>query len=336
MESQQPGPKPSRRFGHSIARVAVTAAIALIALETTARLFVFGWVGLDLRRVPLISVRDPSEFVNFETEPSILFELLPGVDRLLTQVRFRTNSWGMRDREYPMEKPDGSFRVAVIGSSYSVPAGVEIDEAYHSVLERRLTEKSASRSYEFLNFAVGRHMPSQFIAMLKHRALRFDPDLVIVSLTKLSLPLFLRDWNRKPNRLSSEPHVVLKSYLVRLAMERTGLGRKPGKVPRIPRKSASVPDVIDKFAEFSRETTIPIVFFRITVDPVDPWPIELAIERRVWDAGMYYVDSRERFEGVNPRDFWIHKLDPHPDARANELFAQVLTEFLQSRGLLGN
>lgn len=315
----------------------MSAGLLLVALEVTARVAIFGAMGLDPRRVPLVADTSVKEFVTFDTEPSISWELKPDQDTFMRLVRLRTNSWGMRDREYPLAKPEGTFRVAVLGSSYSLPAGVEIEDAYHSVLEERLSAELAPRSYEFLNFAVGAHMPSQSVAMLIHRALRFDPDLVIVSATQMALPHFLLEWDQPPrpqvlDQISSGPRsflVELVKSRLQLLPERIGL-RRPG----FPGRRPKGPDVIAKLAEISRRHGLPIVLFRIAYDPVAPTPVERAIERRVRAAGMYYVDSREAFRGTDPHDSWIHELDPHPDARAHAVFADVLAQFLGAEGLL--
>ena len=186
-----------------ILRAVAALAVLLVALEGTARLVIFGAAGLDTRRVPLIADTPVKEFVTFETEPAIGWEYAPNQDTFLKLVRLRTNSRGMRDQEYPLAKPEGTFRVAMLGSSFSLPAGVEIEDAYHSVLEERLSAEFAPRSFEFLNFAVGAHMPSQSVAVLRRRALRFDPDLVIVSTTQMALPHLLREWHQIPRPQAS-------------------------------------------------------------------------------------------------------------------------------------
>jgi hypothetical protein len=329
----------SRGVGGWILGAIAALLLLFVALEGTARLVIFGAAGLDPRRVPLIADTPVKEFVTFETEPAIGWEYKPNQDTFLKLVRLRTNSRGMRDKEYPLAKPAGTFRVAVLGSSFSLPAGVEIEDAYHSVLEERLSAEFAPHSYEFLNLAVGAHMPSQSIAMLVHRALQFDPDLVIVSATQMALPHLLREWNQTPrpqvlDQVPSSP----RSFLVELAKSRLQLlpekiGLRP---PRFPARRAKGPDAIEKLAAISRQHGIPIVLFRIAFDPVQPRPVEREIERRFRSAGMYYVDSRSAFQGTDPRDWWVHEFDPHPDARAHALFADVLEAFLRRDALLSH
>jgi len=336
-QSPEPDARHAPGVGGRIVLAVLAAGLLLVALEVTARIVIFGASGLDPRRVPLIADTPVKEFVTFETEPSISWQMKPDQDTFFKLVRLRTNSWGMRDEEYPLAKPEGTFRVAVLGSSFSLPAGVEIEDAYHSVLEERLSARFAPRSYEFLNFAVGAQMPSQSVAMLIHRALRFDPDLVIVSATQMALPHFLLEWNKRPypqvlDQVFSGP----RSFLVELVKSRLQLLPEKAWIrpPHFPRRPAKGPDVIEKLAEISRQQGVPIVLFRIAYDPIEPTPIERSIERRARAEGLYYVDSRPAFRGTDPRDSWIHELDPHPNARAHAVFADVLAGFLRSRDLL--
>ncbi len=51
-------------------------------------------------------------------------------------------------------------------------------------------------------------------------------------------------------------------------------------------------------------------------------------------AGLHCLDTRHAFSGTEPREFWIYELDPHPDARAHAIFADVLARFLREKGLI--
>ena len=98
---------------------------------------------------------------------------------------FRTNSSGLRDTEYAFTKPDNTLRVVVVGSSFALPAGVAIEDAFHSLLEEQFSRDLAPLRCEFINFAVGMHHAEQVLAMLELRALDYEPDLVLVTATKL-------------------------------------------------------------------------------------------------------------------------------------------------------
>ena len=86
-------------------------------------------------------------------------ELVPGFEGRFKGAPFRTNRWGMRDREYTREKPPGTFRIAVLGSSVTMGSGVGDGETFESLAERALNERggfSSSRVTRPANSAASR------------------------------------------------------------------------------------------------------------------------------------------------------------------------------------
>jgi len=111
--------------------------------------------------------------------PAVVYEFKPGIGSYFKLAGFKTNSQGLRDKEYSLEKTANTFRVAVIGGSFTVPAGVEIDQAFHSILENRLNQEFPDLNYEFINFAVSGYRINNKIATLKQKALEYKPDLIL-------------------------------------------------------------------------------------------------------------------------------------------------------------
>ena len=112
------------------------------------------------------------------------YELRPDMDTRFRGVAFVTNSAGLADREYSLEKPPKTFRAVVMGSSLSMPSGVEIEHAWHSVVEDALNEASTTRRFEFINFGVEHYGLGEIVATLKSKAMDYDPDLIILALSR--------------------------------------------------------------------------------------------------------------------------------------------------------
>jgi hypothetical protein len=319
----------------TLRRALAAALAAFVLLEASARLALFGPAGLDPRRVGLLRDTPPTALVTYDTDPALVWEYRPGLDVFFKLVRFRTNSRGMRDREYPLAKPPDTVRVAVLGSSFALPAGVEIEDAFHSLLEERLGRELAPARFEFLNFAVGMYGPAQCLAMLRLRALAYDPDLILLSVSPLAAPRLLGRSDAVPPRdalrlVPSGP----RSWLLRLAAARIGLGASAFGAPPVPERAPAGQDVITKLGEAARAAAIPVVVARLEVDARAPSDVEREVEDRVRREGMLWVDTRGAFQGQDPRSFWIYALDPHPNARAHAVFADVLHEALRAYGLL--
>jgi hypothetical protein len=136
---------------------------------------------LSLKRSPSWA-KLPQTAAARETGDYRLLELMPFADVVFKGARFRTNGWGMRDREYSRSKPDGTYRIAVLGGSFVMGSGVEDDETFETVLEQRLNRDLSPRSglrYEILNFAVGGYGPLPRLMSLELKAFAFEPDAVL-------------------------------------------------------------------------------------------------------------------------------------------------------------
>ena len=144
----------------------------------------------------------PTEWVRFHasdvTYPLpdgdfLQFELKSNVRKTLFGRPFTTNAHGMRDREYTKEKPEGTFRIAVLGSSMDMGWGIGTEETYVNLLEDWLNAHAAKRGierrFQILNFAVAAYSPLQRLESYRRKAREFHPDMVIYSATMLDTRL---------------------------------------------------------------------------------------------------------------------------------------------------
>ena len=90
-----------------------------------------------------------------------------------------------RDVEHSLDKPDGVYRIAVIGDSYSEAMQVERDKAYWALLPERLAACgfAAGKRIETINFGVAGYGTAQEYVVLQTSAMRYQPDLVLLQFT---------------------------------------------------------------------------------------------------------------------------------------------------------
>src|SRR5690606_15081357 len=74
-------------------------------------------------------------------------DLRPDTRVRLAGATVTINRWGMRDRDYTLEKPAGTRRIALLGPSYVMGIGVADDETFDTFLEGSLND-AAARSEE--------------------------------------------------------------------------------------------------------------------------------------------------------------------------------------------
>jgi len=111
---------------------------------------------------------------------TITFE---GYNVKLNRTTIQTiNSGGFRGREYSVEKPEEVYRIVVLGDSFTFGLGLNDNETFSYHLEQLLNEKNISgKRFEVLNFGVSGYNTVQEVAMLKMKALKYLPDMVIIA-----------------------------------------------------------------------------------------------------------------------------------------------------------
>lgn len=110
-------------------------------------------------------------------------ELAPSFTGTYGGAAFRTNRWGMRDKEYELTPPKGTYRIALLGSSFSMGGGVRDEQTHEALLEERLNREGPGtprRRYEILNFSVGGYGPLQHVGVTEKKVFRFAPNSLLL------------------------------------------------------------------------------------------------------------------------------------------------------------
>lgn len=114
------------------------------------------------------------------SNPNVSHEHVPGKEASLYGVDVKINSDGYRDREYSVQKPANTYRIMVLGDSFTLGWGVPIEDAYSEVLEKMLNEKIKNRKFEVINTALGNYNTQMEYEMLREKGMKFEPDMIIV------------------------------------------------------------------------------------------------------------------------------------------------------------
>ncbi|MCI0552725.1 MAG: GDSL-type esterase/lipase family protein [Anaerolineae bacterium] len=112
-----------------------------------------------------------------------MLENIPAIGGYWKGAYVEINSQGLRGHEYALKRPDTTFRILVLGDSFTFGTGVAVQNSFVNRLETYLNQRHQRASgyrYEVLNFGVeGANTFSEY-RLLKHEGLRFQPNLVIV------------------------------------------------------------------------------------------------------------------------------------------------------------
>ena len=313
--------------------VFILIIIFALLMEQAVRFYLFGADSLSYHKMKSVGSMGYTGYLQESEFPDVVYEFKPRIDSYFKLADFSTNSQGLRDKEYTTKKHHDTFRVAVIGGSFTVPAGVEIDDAFHSILEDRLKEENPDLNYEFINFGVSGYRIKNKIATLKHKALKYSPDLILFVLDgsqfteneekefkeKPVKNQFFQSFTYKlisKNKLFKN---VDDGYQVFLEEHKAGL--------------TMLDQTLDELSIISKESRIPIC---IVVLDHDYTHLELSeeIKNLVKKYNLYYSNTIPAFKDTDLNEMVIYQIDIHPNSRANKIFADAIYDDLKKQSLL--
>jgi HEAT repeat protein len=123
------------------------------------------------------------------------------------------NADGLRDRTHPVEKPEGVHRVVALGDSVTLGAGIQPQEAYPQVLERRLRREG--RRVEVMNVGLWGWSTRQQRMAYERIVKKYRPDQVILAVCLNDIPEIQNNLTRPHPLLAA---IYRKSALVRVAI----------------------------------------------------------------------------------------------------------------------
>ena len=323
------------RLPSKLALALVAALLSFALLELVFRIHVFGPGAFSFRVVNSFVPMGKSGLVEASDHAEVIYELKPNLDTHFKSATFRTNSAGLRDREYDTTKPVNTFRVAVLGDSVSMPSGVRIEESYHSILEARFNARSADRRFEFINFAVGGYSLRQYAGVLKHKALEYEPDLVLVGWSGNDHHVPPDHRFRRPYVPKPKANAFFRSFLLNETYrQRAFWGIMPGGHYTAETYSSAQMDYIRHHFDEMRAHAgrIPVVVVYLT--PIyNRSHMEQArvLEELATGAGLHFVNlgDPDIFSEDNFAKYGLNPIDTHPNAAAHEAFADRLQGFLE-------
>lgn len=340
-----------RRWLASLITLLIVSAICLVAIEFGFRYYLFGSSGFAIRKPASLVDIGVSGHIQLSPEPGVIYELKQDIDSYYFLADLNTNSDGLRDETYSLTKPAGTYRVAVLGDSFTMPLGVELEDAYHSILEERLNRDQSDVRYEFINFGVPGYSLRQYVNVLKHKALAYEPDAILVGFC------YLNDFHVPPEDTATgaftikkpEPRIVrwfayeqfqlLFTHLKGKISGRLGGWKTAAHTSHGTESGCGEADVNymkSMFAELRALTAdrgIPVIVAGLEL--LDPQgPCAAIVEELVTMEGLHFVDAAGITTFEESRAYRIYPLDGHPNALANSAFAERIMQYVQERQLL--
>ena len=97
------------------------------------------------------------------------------------RISIRTNSKGIRaEREIPYQKPSNFKRVVVLGDSFGLGYGVNLEQSFPERMRYKL-EKEYDVSVEVINLSTSGHGNAEELITLVNEGFKYEPDLVLLA-----------------------------------------------------------------------------------------------------------------------------------------------------------
>jgi hypothetical protein len=325
-----------RTLAPQVTLLLVTVLFSLVAIEVFIRVYIFGLDGLSPRKMKSFTSLGTTRLVRASDNPELIFELVPNSESLFKLAHFESNSEGWRDRLYSLEKPEGVVRIAVVGDSFTMGSGIEIDDVYHSVLESRLNAMSDESQFEFLSFGVGTYDVRSYTSIIKEEVLRYDPDLILIGFCPENDYIVHSNFGHRDFIRDAKRHPFLRVYSMSVLY--LVVNELAGPDPTHEPHSDAIENLrpfLNELGNLSRAHEVPILVAYLS--HLDRYVGGEALQRAIEERGMWFVDAGVALRGRSYREVsTFAPVDVHPNAEANRAFADSIWEFVETEGLLGS
>jgi GDSL-like Lipase/Acylhydrolase family len=255
------------------------------------------------------------------------YALKPDVSIPHRGATWTTNSRGMRDREYPIDKAEGTYRIALAGDSIGAGWGVNRDQGFEPIWETMLNRRS---NVEVWNHAVPGHAPGQRWEHFTREGWDAKPDLVVFQGTPADF-----GWDDRKLR-SLLPKGIgwdVASYQYGLTIS----GAQPGgdeesyKKALRPHREAILLGVYRTVVQDCESHRVPSVWLLLPrVGKPTPTLDRARLVELARNAGFSrVVDLSDAFDGLDPDTLAIGPDDFHPNAIGHARLADRLDEALR-------
>jgi hypothetical protein len=330
---KQDVPKPELKHPIRSALILVAISIVLAGLlaEITARYVLDDGMHFDLEMWKY--ARDIKRVSN---NPEIAHEHIPGTSGIYMGVPVAISSAGLRDREFPSEKPPGITRILMLGDSVTFGWGVKAEDTPSKLLENVLNNTLSSPRYEVINSGVGNYNTAMEVAYFLDRGHLWKPDVVILN-------YFINDAEPTPARHNSSLFEHSVAAVMALgafdSIARTYFGRADWKTYYRDLYRDDAPawgktrDAIANLAAYCRNNNIRLLVAAYPeLHVLKDYPfadVTQAVETVAKAGGAGFADLLPAVQDKQPESLWVSPGDAHPNVIANREYANVIAKRLK-------
>ncbi|MCH2195253.1 SGNH/GDSL hydrolase family protein [Kordia sp.] len=307
-----------------IVSIIIGILLSLILSEVIARVYFFGGAAFSYSRTNSFGVLDNSDLIQYSDTKGLVYDLIPNLDTKYKLVDFHTNEEGFRDKSH--ELTSNTKKIAVLGDSFTMGTGVSEQEMYVTSTEELLNQSHDESKFEVFNFGVSGYSLTEYKIILEQNALKYNPDLVVIGFCasndhyRVGTDFSMDNFTIKPKK-----NVFWDSYLKKLLQIK--LNSK--EVEPTNYKPEHIKYMDNQFQDFQnifiRNNIKGLIFYLdLIYDPERVSQIQSLAEKN----DLLFLEASSFFEDKNLFKYILNELDTHPNGKANQIFADILSSFI--------
>lgn len=227
----------------------------------------------------------------------------------------------MNDREYEKTKPPGVTRVGLLGDSFSMATGVAMNESYHALVE----ESCQNGPLEVLNFSVSTYNLFNYYDMLVERVLPFECDHIVVGFCPYN-DFDLEGYNPTVKSECARPP-MLNSYfgnIVKRSMH-SFLHRSESELYPTQTQVKQCQQILGKIDSVCIANNMSFSVFVVSYEHLASIDSISSVCSR---SGVGFSSSHTSFSDDNKQQYWLCRLDHHPNAIAHQIISEAFRKHL--------
>ncbi|MEM3074541.1 MAG: hypothetical protein QW727_01195 [Candidatus Pacearchaeota archaeon] len=303
--------------------------ISLILVEVIIRIHYFGILSLNPIFGKSISYLDYNQiyilspnYIDILSNNQLCntpYELKPNQNIIHQLVYFSTNNQGFVGKNYSKIKNPNTKRIIIIGSSFSLPLGINYEESYPRLLEKELNKRG---NYEVINMAVLGNNLENSLTLLKNCGFEYEPDMILFDINYLEYTLPKKENNI--TRISvNKKNPYLKywtSFFLYGKINDVNKNRN-----KIPYDKEKLDEILNEIKKIDNEFNLTLLVLR-RYESEAFYEYNLLKEKNK-DYNFTIIDTASEFGN---KSYVLNKLDFHPNAEAHKLFAQKINKELKN------
>jgi len=323
-----------RRILSNLLATLISLVITAVGLELLTR-----FVADDGMQFDLEMWKYAREVKQLAADPLIGHEHAPNRQARLMGVDFRTNSHGLRDREFSFDRVPGKLRIVMLGDSLTVGWGVPLEQTFAKRIEQMYADVGIDA--EVINLGVGNYNTVQEVQAFLTKGYRYQPDVVVLNyfvndaepIASVSAPSALMRGCYACVFVAGRGDALMRQFFGRLDWMEYYLSLYGDGTARgwLDAKAA-----IGRLAEFSKAHGIRLMIASLPelheVANYRFGRITDLVHKAAEENGVAFVDVLPAVADQPPAKLWVTPPDPHPNGYANALIAKALFEALQKNG----